>query len=204
MAVLTSCADAAKPTRPHASASTAPPLPIQSTFATPTPFPTPSPTAAFLPAAGLQCTAQQLEVSLIDPAFAGAGSDASMVVFTDRGAMPCVLRGTPQVRFLDSKGETSNVSVVYSSHGPFPVWPNDGVGLIPLSAQPPPRGVRGQAGLLLQSASFLCRTDAVSVAVTLPSGELIASFGRPMGQFTTDCLPPSITVNPFEPAEAYR
>lgn len=128
-----------------------------------------------------------------------------MLVFTDRGPTPCVLQGTPQVRFLDDKGETSAVSVVYSSQGMFPTWPNDGVGLVPLSTQPPPRGVRGQAGLPMQGSSLMCPFNASRAVISLPSGALVAWLGIDgTGPSFAGCLPPSVTVNPFQPAEAYR
>ncbi|MBV8527006.1 MAG: DUF4232 domain-containing protein [Candidatus Dormibacteraeota bacterium] len=137
---------------------------------------------------------------------AGAGSAETLIVFTDVSSVPCVLSGTPIVHFLGTDGQVlGNVATTDRPSGMFPVWPNDGVGLIPMTGSPP-RGVRGQAGLPLQWTSLMCATQIAGIAVTLPTGTLRTPIltGDMTGSDGSDCLPPNIVVNPFEPAEAYR
>jgi len=187
---------AAHPSFPATSSTPAAVIPSSSS---------PSPTAAFLPAIGPQCTAQQLQMRSVGEIAAGAGSAMSLVVFTDLNPEPCVLRGTPVVHFLDAQGQViATVSVQSAPGGMFPTEPNSGVGLVPLSTATSSSGVRGQAGLPLQYSHLMCATRIVGIAVTLPTGTLTAPLDGLEGSDFPGCSSGSVTVNPFQPAEAYR
>jgi hypothetical protein len=127
----------------------------------------------------------------------------TLVVFTDLGPGPCALRGTPVVHFLDASGDVlTAVSVMDAPSGMFPTLPNNGVGLMTLSTGAGLPPVRGQAGLPLQYAHSMCATGIRGIAVTLPTGRLTTSLQLDGSNFP-GCLPASVTVNPFQPAEAY-
>ena len=167
------------------------------------PSTSPSPTPAFLSATGPLCTARQLQVRSAGEVAAGADNAMTLVVFTDLGPGRCVLRGTPVVHFLAANGGIlTTVSVKDAPGGMFPTLPNNGVGLLSLSigAEMPP--VRGQAGLPLQYAHSMCATGIRGIAITLPTGTLTTSV-QIQGSNFPGCLPASVTVNPFQPAEAY-
>ena len=106
------------------------------------------------------------------------------------------------VHFLAANGGIlTTVSVKDAPGVVFPTLPNNGVGLLTLSigAEMPP--VRGQAGLPLQYAHSMCATGIRGIAITLPTGTLTTSVQIQGSNFPGSSA--SVTVNPFQPAEAY-
>jgi hypothetical protein len=135
---------------------------------------------------------------------AGAGSAAVVLVFTDKGPARCMLRGTPEARFLDQQGQVVRIPVFDQLGGFFPPVANAGVGLLHL-ANPGPAGaagIRGQAGLEISWSDGMCAfAEAISrVEITLPTGSLSVPL-QIVGFGSTGCLKPGITVTPFEAAE---
>ena len=188
------------------------PTPAAVTAPTPTTMPTPTPPAAmpipsYLPASGPVCMPSQLEMRLGE--FWGTGgSGITYLIFTDRGAAPCTLRGTPAVTLLGTDGRPLAVpAIVKAASGMIPTHPNDGVGLIPLAEQgtapgpDPEGGVRGQASLPLQYSDS-CANSVTAVAVDFGSARLTVplTLGVPEGA-PHDCELTSVVVNPFQPAE---
>jgi hypothetical protein len=193
---------------PSASAATVPQSPTAIVSLSPAPAPTPTPTPTlepFLAPVGPTCAVSQLNMRA-GTSGAGAGSAATVLVFTDTGGARCTLRGTPVVRFLDRAGQVVKMVVVDQPGGFFPpVPPLTGVGLLPLTnpGSVGMAGVRGQAGLGITWSDNMCAISApiTRVEITLPSGSLsvplqISGFG------TTLCQKPAAIVTPFEPAEA--
>lgn len=133
-----------------------------------------------------------------------AGSGETRVLFVDVGSAPCTLSGTPPVQFIGTDGQVlTGLVVTGTALDAFPVWPNDGVGLIPMAAGSSPRMVRGQAALSLQYTHLMCATHIAAMQVTLPTGTLTVNV-RLQGFDNAACVSPKIDVNAFEPAEAYR
>jgi hypothetical protein len=131
------------------------------------------------------------------------GSGITFLIFTDHGAGPCTLRGTPTVRFFDDQGRTpTRPSVQAEPTGMFPTIPNSGVGLVPLAASGASGtiGIRGQAAIPLQYSDNQCATAVATVSVVLPSGALMAPF-QLFGNNFPGCTPAAVVVNPFQPAE---
>jgi hypothetical protein len=96
-----------------------------------------------LSAIGPTCNAK--DVTMRSGTFgAGAGSAAEILVLTDAGPRRCTLRGTPEVHFLDQRGQVVPLAVLDQTGGLgfFPAVPNSGVGLIPLAND----GATGTAG----------------------------------------------------------
>jgi hypothetical protein len=201
--LMTACASGPPPP-PSTPRSTASASTSQAIVPTPSLTLTPTPSPSFLAAVGPQCSAADLLVG-VTPASGAGGSGEVILLFTDRGSHPCTLRGTPIVRFVDAKGRiVASPSVRASLGGMFPTYPNNGVGLVPL---PPTTasggyGVRGQAALPLQYSDLMCATSVASVRVILSSGTLSAPLQLPGAPFRP-CLAPTVSVNPFQPAE-YR
>lgn len=188
---------------PFATPSASPETTAQPTAsAVPSATPTPS---SFLSPTGPACSAATLEMRVGQQGGAG-GNGVTYLIFTDRGSSPCVLRGTPTVQFLDSRGRVLRIpSVRDSSSGMFPTYPNNGVGLLPLPSQGTPPGplpeggVRGQASLPLQYAHDGCANALAAVRVGFATGNLTVSMTIPGA--STNCALSSITINPFQPAE---
>ena len=191
---------------PSVSATIVPQSPTAIVTSPPTPAPTPTPTLEpFLAPVGPTCAVSDL--TMRSGIFgAGAGSAATVLVFTDTGRARCTLRGTPEVRFLDRAGQVVKMRVVDLPGGFFPpVPPHSGVGLLPLTSPGSvgTAGQRGQAGIGITWSDNMCALSApiTRVEVTLPSGSLsvplqISGFG------TTGCQEAGATITPFEPAEA--
>jgi hypothetical protein len=131
------------------------------------------------------------------------GSGITYLIFTDRGAGPCTLRGTPTVRFFDDQGRIpASPSVQAVSTGVFPTIPNSGVGLV-RSTDPGASGtggIRGQAALPLQYSDNQCPTPVARVSVVLPSGSLTVPI-QLFGNNFAGCTPAAVVVNPFQPGE---
>jgi Protein of unknown function (DUF4232) len=176
--------------------------PTQSATSRPTQGPTPTTAPSFLPLVGPTCKAADLSLRVGIQGGAG-GSGELLLVFTDRGPGPCTLRGTPSVRLLDASGRVlSSPPVDDRPGGMFPTYPNAGVGLVPLSSAgvTGAAGIRGQAELPLQYLDSMCATAIAGVRVTLPTGNLSTSV-PPLGGNFPGCFQPSVSVNPFQPAE---
>jgi hypothetical protein len=162
-----------------------------------------APTEGFLSAAGPPCSVLDLTLRLGVQGGAG-GNGVALLVVTDKGDGPCTLRGTPSVSFLDSSGRMlATPSVDHQPSGYFPATPNSGVGLLPLSdpGMSGSAGIRGQAALPLQYSDNECATSVARAQIVLPSGSLSAAF-QLFGSAFPGCQPPSVSVNPFQPAEA--
>ena len=160
-------------------------------------------TYVFLPPTGPTCPAAGLSAR-VGPQGGAAGSGIQYIVFTNGGRDACSVRGIPVVEFLDSHGRVLvTPSVRNDSSGMFPTTPNSGIGLTPLldGGASGAVGVRGQAALPLQYSDNECATSVAAVRVTFPSGGLVVSIALPGGDFP-GCVPPAVSVNPFQPAEA--
>ena len=174
------------------------PPPTSVPLPTATPMPTP-----FLPAAGPPCTASQLEVR-DGGSGAGLSNQVMYLIFTDRGKNECTLRGYPGVQLLDSHDRLlATPNVVESSMNYVPTFPNNGVGLIPLSNQGTPPGpgyeggVRGQASLPLQD-SDICANSVAAIRIRIGGGPF--TLPLMLGGDGGNCES-TLFVNPFQPAE---
>jgi len=203
--VVTSCASVS--TDPTAST---PPTVTSSAIPSVSPQPTPSATPSsvpFLAAVGPPCSAAQLEVR-VGRGFSNLGNVIVYLIFTDRGISPCTLRGTPSVQLLDSHDRPlATPRVVDSSMNYVPTFPNNGVGLIPLSNQGIPPGpgyeggVRGQASLPLQYGQQNgCSNSVTAIRVRVDGGAFTVPFTIPEPG-ALGCEVTSVFINPFQAAE---
>ena len=149
----------------------------------------------------------QLEVR-VGRGFSNLGNVIAYLIFTDRGASPCTLRGTPSVQLLDARGRDLTQPVVTdASFGYVPTFPNHGVELAPLPGEgsspgpPPEGGVRGQASLPLQYGQQNgCSNSVTAIRVRVAGGVFTVPFTIPepgaMG-----CEVTRVFISPFQPAE---
>lgn len=188
-----------------------PPKPTPAVIAPPTPRTTDTPNppsppvSGYLPATGPPCSAAQLEMRLGQQGGAG-GNGYTYLIFTDRGAAPCVLRGTPSVTLLGNDGRPLTApSVAETPSGMIPTLANDGVGLVPFADQGsapgplPEGGQRGQAALPLQYPHDGCANSVAAVSVALGGGLFTVPLSLPGA--ASNCQLTLVEVNPFQPAE---